>query len=181
MALGSLITPSLILPSGGPSPLPSVPVSLLSSWFACCTDLTVADNAGAAVVAPYGLTRATSFPFSMLGKATSFLARMAYDSTKAVSTAPVVQFWGFDGAGGLASLVLGSAIPMPLVSADGSQFSALASDTTNDVKFNDGSIVWAYSAWVQFDAMGSLFVLPGIKTAAVQASSGIPQLQVKLL
>lgn len=188
MTLGALQTPTLRR-AGNPvfagASQSVIPVSLMSDWIDVCTSLLVANNSGSSVIAPYGITTSTLFPFCMMGGATGFQARMKYDSAKVVTGSAVVQFFGFD-SGGLATGAFDMTACVPQALYDGSSTPVheltFATATSTDVKFSSAAdgIVWAYTPHQELDAKGNMFVLPTVKTAVTQASSGVPRLQIRI-
>ena len=180
MALG---TAEMTSPAAGHVPAPAMaPGSLTSNWVSVNTAPTVADNAGSAVLNPGLITRAAVNLYATKGLGTSVQVRMKYDSTKAVTTSPVVQVFGFDNKGAAGAFDPTLCEPQRLYdnSAVPAHELTLDDDTANDVKASlaDG-VVWAYSEPKTLDCLGNSYLMALIKTAAVQASSGVPIIQMR--
>ncbi len=180
MALGSADASS---PVAGRGPMACVvPVSPTSNWVDVNTAPTAADNAGSTVLNPGLLTRSAIKVFAMRGAGTSVQIRLKYDSTKSVTTSPVVQVFGFDNKGAAGAFDPTLCEPQRLYdngTVPGHELT-LDDDTTNDVKASlADSVVWAYSEPKTLDALGNSYLMVTVKTAAVQASSGAPVIQMR--
>lgn len=153
IALAALSDPvSPTRPAGAPSTITYTrPVSTMTDWVMVCDDPATADNAGSTVVNPGGITRSAQRKCKMIGSGTTAAIRLRYPTAGTVTTAPVVQVFGFDSAG----------IPERLVDATASHALTLTVDTANDAR--DGT--YSYTQPVEVDVNACTEFLVAVKTA----------------
>lgn len=145
----------------------AIPVSPSTDWVTLRAAATVnaADNSGNTILDP-NTSITTSSKLRVGSAGTGVLIRLNYLSS-ALTTAPVIQVFGFDQNG----------VPMRLYDATGSHELTLAADATNDI---DDSVN-AYTVHKQLDAKGCKWIVVGVKTAGAGGAAATAVIQGRVI
>lgn len=167
---------TLTLTSDGPGSQGQVPsqhrvhpVSVQCDWFACHTGLTTADNSGSSVIAPGGITRTACVKVYGVGLGTILQLAVQYARGVTISTATVIQPFGFDRNGVWQKLYNGASTPAH----------ELTFDDAASTDVDDGA-TWKTTDWQEVDLNGSIGFLVAVKTALVLSSGTSAQLIARL-
>jgi hypothetical protein len=153
------------------------PVSGVSNWVVAISNLLTADNGGSAIVNPIlNITQAFTQKIKIGSSGTVVRICVAYEHASAVSQNAVIQPFGLDEAN----------IPQKLLDVDDTHEQIMTVNSTTDARgtldlLGTGTaVLWAFSVVKEFDLQGSPFLLLGIKTPAIQASSKVPILLLSI-
>jgi hypothetical protein len=142
------------------------PGSIASDWVDICTAPNVQDGAsnGDIIVNPSLITRSAQNKLAIDGT-TALQVRLKYPTLDTISTAPIVQIFGFDK----------NDLPQRLLDSTGTHALTLAASAANDAVLS----TWSYGEPVEVDTQANVAVLVAVKTKLVGSTTSTIQARVK--